>query len=131
MQAEPTLYGLKLEFHGYLALETFRNGHSELTENMTKDRAFYEGKSLGGGKVTIPKELALVEYTVSMYRYFRAVAGLIGIVDPLVLSWCLFNAEGLGLPRYPRSERPPSEYYGPRIWREKNLSLPEIQVPPF
>ena len=129
MQAEPTLYGLKLEFHGYLRLEIFRNGYSEFTEDMAADRTLCEGEDLGGGSIIIPKELALVEYTVSMYRYFRAVAALIGIVDPLILSWCLLNAKGLGLPRYPGSDRPPSEYYGPRIWHEDHLCLPESQVP--
>jgi hypothetical protein len=125
--AEPTMYGLRIGSIELSSLEVFRNGHSEFLVRIEPDSHFKKITLKDSSTMNVLFPLGLVEYTVSMLRFYHAFAELIGINTPVVLTWNLFNAYRWGLCRIPEP-RTPGSYYGPRLSPESNLCVPEMQV---
>jgi hypothetical protein len=125
--AEPTMYGLKIGSIDFGSLEVFRNGYSEFLVRIEPDSHFKKINLQDDSTMNVLFPLGLVEYTVSMLRFYRSFAELIGIINPIILTWNLFNAHRWGLCRIPEL-RTLGNYYGPRISPDNNLFVPEIQV---
>lgn len=126
--AEPTMHGLKIGSLESSSLEVFRNGHSEFLVRIEPDNHFKKITLKDNSTVNVLFPLALVEYTVSMFRFYRSFAELIGVNESLILTWNLLNAYRWALCRTSDLRRT-GDYYGPRILPENHLCLPEIQVP--
>jgi hypothetical protein len=125
--AKPMMLGLQIGSKDWRLLEVYRNGHVQFSVVVEIDSHFKTVKLSESSRVNVLYSLALVEYTVSVFRFYKAFAEKAGITDPLILAWDLIDAQGWGL-RRDSDERSVSEYYGPRAWPERHLILPEIQI---
>jgi len=125
--ATPTMLGLQIGSEDWRLLEAYRNGHIQFSVVVEVDSLYKSVQLSQSSSVNVLYSLAIVEYTVSVFRFYKAFAEKVGITDPLLLTWDLIDAHGWGLRRY-SNERDVSEYYGPRAWPERHLILPEIQI---
>jgi hypothetical protein len=125
----PTMIGLQIGSADWRLFDAYRNGGVELYVPIDIDGSHFRSIRLpNGSRVRVLHNLALVEYTVCVYRFYKSFAEMIGITDPLILTWDLVRAHGWGLRRY-FEERDSNDYYAPRIWQEEHLILPPMQVP--
>jgi hypothetical protein len=121
--ARPTLHGLRSEVPGYRVLEVHRTGHVEFRARIDLDGFHNTEGTLENRRTKYLKALLTVEYTVSVLRFYSALARQLPIVDPVLIGWNLIAADDwtVGFAPGNAGDR--------KSWREHNLVIPEIEAP--
>jgi len=125
------MHGLTISVPDRRFLDVFRNGYVELTV-LLRNGSELHSVAVEGIQRSLLRHLALVEYSVSLLRFYQALAAMLGMLGPFVLGLEVRTAQGIGLTRHPaHTDIPPgNEYYGPRFWSdERDIVIPEVQTP--
>jgi hypothetical protein len=121
---QPSMFGLRREIRESRYFEVFRNGHTEFRVLLEIDGHHFTTGTFNGQEARILKPLALVEYTVSTFRLYKAVADVVGILDSVIASFHMYYAGGWAIGRSPNRDE---WVTGP--WPEQDFNLPPMELP--
>lgn len=133
-EASPTLYGLMSEIQDYCRLEVFRNGQIEFRLWIRKNMVIESERTVGGITYPIFDSVALISYLVNSIRFIRKLYSYIGLIEPIVISLCLYNIRNYGLYKSSKQRFKDDRIGPPRgfnIWSKRHLKIPPSQVSYF